>query len=301
MRIALLGGAGFIGPHVAAALSAGGHEAVQLSRRTGVDRNDAARLRAAVDRCDALIDMIAYEPISTRRVLDTLRDWRGRYVLASSADVYRNYGGLQKLEDAAPVLAPLAEDAPLRASRFPYRQQTPRAADDPKAWHDTYDKIPVEEAVRAARADAAIARLPMVYGPGDRNARFAWITRPMRAGEDIAAPAAWLDWRTSYGHVADVGAAIALIATHEGAAGETYNVGPETAPTHRDWIARFAALTAWAGTVRAAEDGPFAAALAGLDLRFPLALDTRKLRALGFREPEDETARLRALLADESR
>lgn len=300
MRVALLGGNGFIGPHVAEALRAHEHEVTQLSRQSGVDRADVARVRAAVEGCDALIDVIAYEPASTQNLLDALAGWRGRYVLISSADVYRNYGGLQKLEDAPPVVAPLTEDAPLRVSRYPYRQTTPRAADDPKAWQDSYDKILVEDAVRAARPDAAIARLPMVYGPGDRNTRFAWITRAMRAGADIEAPAAWLDWRTSYGHVSDVGAAIAFIATEPQAGGETFNAGPETSPTHRDWIERFAALTGWRGEVRAAEDGPFAAAIAGLDLRFPLALDTGKLRALGFREAADETARIRALLAGES-
>lgn len=299
MRVALLGGNGFIGPHVANALRAGGHDVVVLSRRSGIDRADAASVHAALGDADALVDLIAYAEAPAAALLEALRDWRGRYVLISSADVYRNYGALQKRETAEVTPAPLSESAPLRVSRYPYRRDPSRPSDDADAWQDAYDKIPIEDAVRRARPDAVIARLPMVYGPGDRQRRFAWIIRAIAAGK-VAAPQAWLDWRTSYGHVADVGAAIAFLTTAPGAAGETFNVGPVDSPSHAGWVARFAALMDWRGAVRAEESGPFAERLAGLDLRFPLALDTSKLRALGFRETTDLDAALRALIAEET-
>jgi NADH dehydrogenase len=56
-RIAVTGATGFVGQHVAARLSASGHEVVRLSRRTGMDlaSPDPAALRGALRGCDAVI------------------------------------------------------------------------------------------------------------------------------------------------------------------------------------------------------------------------------------------------------
>ncbi len=284
MRVAILGGSGFIGPHVAAALNTAGHETAILSRTSGADRNDPSTVTRALTNTDVLIDMIAYDVATTAPLLDALAGHVGRYVLISSADVYRNYGALHRLENA-PAIPLLDEDAPLRTRLYPYRRDPPRAADDPDAWQDAYDKIPIERTVRA-RTDIAttILRLPMVYGPKDRQQRFRWITQQMRAGADIAAPAAWLDWITTYGHVDNVAAAIAHAAAHPAAANATFNIGEEPVP-HRAWIARFAAAAGWRGAVRDDGAAPIAAMLSTLDLSIPLALDTGRITALGFRAP----------------
>jgi hypothetical protein len=42
-------------------------------------------------------------------------------------DVYRDYGGLLRKEAAHPILDAMGEEAPLRASRYPYRAAKPRA------------------------------------------------------------------------------------------------------------------------------------------------------------------------------
>lgn len=288
MRALVLGGGGFIGAHVAGSLRNMGHEAIVGARKSGdhsVDRNDPAAVARLVgrERCDVLIDMIAYEPGSTIALHKALGDTIGRYVLVSSADVYRNYGGLHRLEACEPILDLLAEDSPCRTRLYPYRTTPPRAADAPDAWMDVYDKIPIERAV--AGPSVTIIRLPMVYGPGDRNRRFAWITAPMkRGGVTIAAPAAWLSWVTTYGHVNDVAAAIALCATSSAAAGRTYNCG-ERPVSHAEWIARFAALAGWRGETVHDEAGPLAGAIRAMDLRYPLALSTDRIRReLGYAE-----------------
>ena len=56
-RIAVTGATGFVGRHVAARLSASGHEVIRLSRRTGIDlaSPDPAVLRGALRGCDAVI------------------------------------------------------------------------------------------------------------------------------------------------------------------------------------------------------------------------------------------------------
>jgi uncharacterized protein YbjT (DUF2867 family) len=56
-RLAIAGGSGFVGRHVAERLRAGGDDVVVLSRRTGLDlsRPDVAALTTALDGCDALV------------------------------------------------------------------------------------------------------------------------------------------------------------------------------------------------------------------------------------------------------
>jgi nucleoside-diphosphate-sugar epimerase len=301
MRVLILGGSGFIGSRVPAALARLGHEGLIVSRtsKRAADRRDPASVArvAEAERCDALIDMIAYEPASTIALRDALAGKIGRYVLISSADVYRAYGGLHRLEACAPDAAPAHEDSPRRARLYPYRKDPPRDLSDPEAWQDSYDKIPIEDAL--AGPATTIVRLPMVYGPGDRNRRFRWIVTPMLAKADIAAPAAWLDWLTTYGHVEDVAAAIALCATHAEAAGKIYNCG-ERAMTHRIWIERFAAALDWRGETLADENAPITKALAGLDLRFPLAVDTSRIRGeLGFTETLGPEKTLQSVIDEE--
>lgn len=284
MRIALLGGSGFIGPRVAQALRAHGHEPLTLSRGSGVDRFAPSTVVRALSGADVLIDFIARDIENTAPVLDALSGKIKRYVLISSADVYRNFGVLHRLE-SAPVIALLNEDAPLRTQLYPYSRDPPRAGDDPEAWMESYDKIPIERAVHARTdMETTILRLPMVYGPGDKQQRFRVFTSPMRKGLDIAAHRAWLDWVTTYGHVDNVAAAIALAATQPGGANATFNVG-ETPEPHRAWISRFAQATAWRGAVIEDENAPIAAMLASLDLTATLALDTSRIRALGYCDP----------------
>lgn len=57
MRVAITGGTGFVGRHVAERLRAGGDDVVILSRRTGFDlaRPDVVAMTAALQGCDALV------------------------------------------------------------------------------------------------------------------------------------------------------------------------------------------------------------------------------------------------------
>ncbi|WP_235528158.1 NAD-dependent epimerase/dehydratase family protein, partial [Plantibacter sp. Leaf171] len=54
MRIAITGGTGFVGRHLAERLQGDGHEAVIVSRRTGVDIDDTEALATAFAGCDAV-------------------------------------------------------------------------------------------------------------------------------------------------------------------------------------------------------------------------------------------------------
>ena len=294
MAVLVLGATGFIGPGVVRALEAFGVEVVAASRRGGlqgvaVDRCDTLQVRALVRdrRIDTVIDLLAYTEADTLPLLDALEGEVDRWVMASSGDVYRNYEGLHKAAAPEPLLEPLTETAPLRHGRYPYRADPPRTAASPEAWMDHYDKIPLEMALRARPGlSGTILRLPMVFGPQDRQRRFRWIVAPMSAGKArITVDPAWAAWRTTYGYVDDMAHALATAALYVAAAGQTFNIGERDAPDHSTWLRRFADTLDWRGEIESAaalSHSPIAA----LDLGYPMATDNRAFRDVcGWREP----------------
>lgn len=318
MNVMVLGASGFIGQPLVTWLAAKGHEVVAVSRSPAtapegvialaLDRGhaDAIATAAAHHRVDAVIDLLAMTVGATVPLLDALAGRVDRYVLASSGDVYRQYGALHRLETLDHPSPHLAEDAPLRSRPYPYRSSPGRQLDDPDAWMDDYDKIPIERAALTQTGlSAVVARLPMIYGPRDRQRRFAWAIRPMLAKAPvIELDARWAAWRTSYGFVNDVAAGLGLAATHPAAAGRTYNIGPAEAQDHAAWAARFAGLLGWRGEIvpipRDQVAEPVRRALDALDLDWPMVTDTSRIRAeLGYREPTDPEEALRLTVEDE--
>lgn len=316
MNALIIGGSGFIGPHVARSLRSAGTSVAVLQRSPDLgatdvvsgNRNDVGAIRHIISsrRIDTVIDLLAYAEATTVPLLDALEGTIKRYVMISSCDVYSNYEGLLRL-DRPPIIEATEEDGPLRRRRFPHKGDTPRPPTDPEAWLDTYDKIPIEEAVkRRTGMEWCILRLPVVFGPGDRQRRFGWLIRPMMdkrpavfVGRDRAA------WRRTYGYVEDVGHAIALAATHPAASRQTYNVGYEDHPTEREWIARFAEHLGWTGQlVETAGPSPGESAIrsANLDLRYPLVISTRKHSIdFGYAEPTELWSALDRTIEDEMR
>ncbi|MEO1406167.1 MAG: NAD-dependent epimerase/dehydratase family protein, partial [Pseudomonadota bacterium] len=212
MRVMVLGSGGFVGSAVARACVQLEHEPVCVSRITSDtefisvegNRNQPHDIADLLETyaCEAVVDMIGYTAATTEALLRAIAGWSGRYVLISSADVYRNYGLLHRLEEGQPDPGLLDETALLRSHLYPYKLAAPRADTDPQKWMDDYDKILVERVVQEMRPDWTICRLPMVYGPGDPQMRFAWAYAPMMAGTDrIELPGSWLDWTLTHGHV----------------------------------------------------------------------------------------------------
>ncbi|HEV8194135.1 MAG TPA: NAD-dependent epimerase/dehydratase family protein, partial [Ktedonobacterales bacterium] len=182
MRVLILGGTRFIGPYVVRRLHELGHEVTVFHRgQTSADMPPDIRQllgdRRELERFsqefaalapDVVLDMFPFVERDARAVVAVMKGIAGRVVALSSQDVYRAYGRLLRVEPGPPDPPPLSEDAPLRERLYPYRQETPRAEDDPQRWQDDYDKIPVER-VYLSEPDlpGTILRLPMVYGPRD--------------------------------------------------------------------------------------------------------------------------------------
>ena len=318
MTIAIYGGTGLIGSGVVRRLVARGISPLVLARgKSPVELPEGVRFEAIertdgqallklfqANDVDTVIDIFALGLKNSSPMLAAMGAIGGRYVLLSSVDVYRNYGGLLKRESPPVQSAPAKEDDPLRDFRFPYRQndRRPRGVDDD--MFDDYDKIVLEEAAAGeGRFATTVIRAPMVFGPGDKQHRFKWAIDAVNRGGVIELDERAAHWPNSYGYVDDVGEAIALAATSPKAAGRTYNVGQNFVRNPIEWILSFAAVMG--KSIEVQEVPPEARGLQAdradaSDLRYPLTLDTTRIRKeLGFAEIVPEREALLATIAAE--
>lgn len=314
MRILLLGGTRFIGAATTTRLAQLGHDVAVFHRGqseaelpAGIEHihGDRARLgefAAELRRFapEVLVDMLAMREADARSVIEVFRGLARRAVVISSADVYRAYGVLRGTEPGPPDPAPLTEDSPLRLNLHPYRSM----AKTPGDWSYDYDKIPVERLFMSEpRLPGTVLRLPMVYGPRDGQRRLHPYLKRMDDGRTaILLTPQNARWRAPRGYVENVGAAIALAATDDRAAGRIYNIADAEAPTEAEWVRRIAAAAGWNGEIIPVDPSGLAIPTERLpaqlrpesNLEQDLALDaTRIRRELGHRDlvgPEEAIA-----------
>jgi nucleoside-diphosphate-sugar epimerase len=290
-RILVLGGTGFIGRHVVAGLAAGGHTIAVFHRghtpsdldgsvhRFLGDRRSigdkAAELRAFRPR--VVIDMIGYTEVEARTAVDVLRGIAERTVVVSSQDVYRGFDRFRRLVPGPVEPIPYGEEAPLRERMYPYRGREPGQ----DAWIRDYDKILVERASREEGGPAVtVLRLPMVFGPRDRQHRILPYLKRMDDGR----PAILLEegqagWRWTRGFAVDVGTAIVRAAMDERASGRTYNVGEDDPLTEADWVRAIGRAAGWSGEVVSVPASLWPASrAAAVDWTQSLVADTSRIR-----------------------
>ena len=230
---------------------------------------------------EVVVDGCAYSQRDAELMVETFSGVAQRAVCLSSMDVYRAYGIFRRLEAGPPCPNPFAEEAPLRASRFPYRS----AAAGPDDFLFTYDKILVEEVVSSEpRLPATILRLPQVFGPHDSQHRLGEYVKQMDSGQDVLLDEARASWRWTRGYVEDVAFAVELAVKAGNVAGRIYNVGERFARTEREWIDEVGVAAGWTGKIKLQPslaqptDDPY-------DWRQDLAADTTRIRIeLGYDE-----------------
>ena len=262
MRILVIGASGFIGPPLVRQLRARGHELAVLHRGTHVtpqgaipirgNRNELGQARDHIARFapDVVIDLILSSERQALGLLETLRGMRTRIVVASSMDVYRASSVLHGIDSGPLQEVPLTEESELRGHAA-YPLETIRRAQKIMAWVDEgYDKVAVERALRsAAEFRTAILRLPIVFGAGDHMHRLYPLLKRMDEGRPailLAEEAA--AWCASRGYVENVAAALALAASDERAAGQTYNVSTFSV-SEQEWTRMIADAAGWRGDI----------------------------------------------------
>jgi nucleoside-diphosphate-sugar epimerase len=330
MRALLIGGTGFIGPHVARALQRLGHDVAVFHRSAAAQpgatasaptrsmeadgplaplthvAGDRRDLAASADQlhafgADVVVDLILSSGRQARELMNVFRGHAQRVVALSSCDVYRACGVLHELEDGPLEPLPLTEASALRTTRHTYPPAQIRKLQHVFGWLDEeYDKIPVEHAILGdASLPGTVLRLPMVYGPGDRLHRFLPTLERMDRGEPIVLEQKHASWRAPRGFVANVAAAIALAATSPRAAGRIYNVAERESFSELEWIRLIAAAVDWHGdlVVLPADRAPADAKMPGnLDQHW--VVDTTRIREeLGYQEPVAREASIAQTIA----
>jgi len=314
MNVLIVGVNGFIGRAIASDATAQGLNVIGVSRSEPMEGDiSATYLRG--DRCsrnfireivlsrkiDVVVDVIAMTLADTKRLIAELDGQISQYVMLSSCDVYRNYELLHRKSVGTPTAECVDEDSSLRVTRYPYRGEVPRETND--QYLSDYDKIPVEQAVQQLVSDWTILRLPMVYGPGDKQRRFRWAIGPMtQRRPSLVMPRIWADWETTYGYVENVAAAITAVLGNGAALKRVFNIAGVDQVNHFEWATRIAKVMKWNGNIEISNDPakPIARSLQGLDLTVPFKIDGGRFRAeLGFSEMVGVEACLKHTVADE--
>src|SRR5688572_14842123 len=145
MRVLVIGGTNFIGPHVVIALHRHGHEVTVYHR--GIHEPELPSAvrhvhspRAAIPVLhfpsgltdpapDVVLHMFPVGEDDTRAAVARFSGVARRMVVLSSGDVYRAYGRLLGTEPGSPEPVPINEDAALRQTFFPYRHTAAGPAD----------------------------------------------------------------------------------------------------------------------------------------------------------------------------
>lgn len=311
MRILVIGGTRFIGPYVVRRLADAGHSVTIFNRgqteadlphdvrRIHGDRRDlssfSARFKAAAP--DVVLDMIPFTEEEARALVQVFKGVARRVVAVSSADVYRAYARLLRLEAGEPDPVPLSEDAPLRESLYPYRAH----AEGPQDFKYHYDKMLVERVVMSdEELPGTILRLPAVYGPGDTQHRlFGYLKRMDDGRPFILLEEGQARWRWTRGYVEVVADAIALAVTNERAANRIYNVGERLALTEADWVRSIGLAAGWKGEVVFVPKDFLPEHLwTTADYEHHLSTDTGRIRAeLGYNERVSRREALRRTIA----
>jgi nucleoside-diphosphate-sugar epimerase len=286
VRILFIGGTRSVGIAAVRRLTALGHDLAVFHRGehegdlppivTHFRNPDAAMpVREIPDELRAfepeiVVHMIAMGEADMTAAMTAFSGVARRIIVPSSGDVYRAYGILWRKEEGPPDPSALTEEAPLRSKLYPYRTEETRLG----SLEFGYEKILVERvAASDAKLPATILRFPKIYGPGD-NESLATVYG-MRHHPD---------WRWTHGHAVNVGAAVALAATDDRAAGRIYNLGEEHTPTMGERLSRLPPNEA------------IQASALPLNFAQPLVMDSRRIRAeLGYREVLDELQAMTAI------
>ena len=176
MSILILGGTGFIGPHVVRHALARGHAVTLFNRgRTNThlfpeveklvgDRNsDLSALEGR--RWDAVLDNSGYTPHQVGLSVDLLKGATDQYLFTSTRAVYTDF-----------TAAVMDEDAPVGPADLPESEWT--------AYGPA--KVLAERAVQEGfGARTLIVRPPVIVGPGDRSDRFTYWPGRIDAGGEV--------------------------------------------------------------------------------------------------------------------
>lgn len=294
-KVLVVGGTNFIGPEVVRGLAERGADVTVLHRglhedelgevrHIHADRADVGLHLAGV-QAEVVVDMAPIHERHAREVVDAAVASAARRVVAiSSLDTYRAYDVIHGRDPRLQPI-PVHEDAETRVRRYPHRGDL--SEDDP--MYD-YEKLDVEDTVLGASAiEGVVLRLPVVFGPKDRQHRLFPIVRRIADGMPVIVMTAGLAaWRFGKAFRSNVADAIVAATLDASARNRIYNVGSFDG-TEAEWARCVGEVMGWDGEVVTVDDDAAPDHLQpGIDVRQHLVADTTRIRTeLGWSERVD--------------
>ncbi|WP_194840850.1 NAD-dependent epimerase/dehydratase family protein [Filobacillus milosensis] len=287
MKVFIIGGTNFMGPHVVNILNERGHEVLVFHRgnhnidlKNGVEellgnREELEKYREQIKAFnpDVVLDMICMFERNVEQLEKALEGIVKRLVLISSADVYRAFEVINKVTEGPIQPMPLKEDSELRTQRYPFKGKMDND------FANEYDKIPVEEkAMGSDKFDTTILRLPMVYGANDPNRRFmSYIHRMNDNRPHLVLDERLANARYSMSFSKNVAHAIVMAIENQDMAGHTLNISDNDTVPVLEWVKRIAKLMEWDGNIVVAKPGEFQDEI-GMNTDQDLVIDSSLIR-----------------------
>lgn len=305
MRVLVIGGTKFTGPHIVRSLVETGHQVMVYHR--GITNiplppnvteiiGNKIELHKNEDvftqfKPDIVLHMIAITAEDAWTFVRVFAGKAGRSVVISSLDVYRAYNRLRATEPGPLDPVPFRENAPLREKLYPYRSPADGGTEPAGQNRDMeeYDKILVERIIlNEPDLPGTVLRMPMIHGPNDYQHRlFPYVKRMDDRRDIILLNADHARWRCTRGYAENMAHAVFLAVTNDLSAGKTYNVGETVAWTEREWIEKIGQVAGWNGRIVALTNDALPEHLrSDADWMHHLVADTTGIRNdLGYREP----------------
>ncbi|MET0808965.1 MAG: NAD-dependent epimerase/dehydratase family protein [Pseudoxanthomonas sp.] len=188
LRILVLGGTGFLGPHFVEAARANGHQLTLFNRGksnptrfSGEQFKDIEQLQGdrktdlvalqGTRRWDAVLDTSAYFPADVDRSAALLAERVGQYVIISSISVYADNSTRGADESAAVATI----------------DQPELATEITGGNYGALKALSEQAAQKALPGRTTVIRPGLIVGPGDNTDRFTyWPARAARGGEILA-------------------------------------------------------------------------------------------------------------------
>ncbi len=219
LKILIMGGTGFLGPAVVAALKARGHEITLFNRgrtrpnlfpeleKLRGDRNrDLSALKGR--KWDGVIDNCGYHPSQIRKSTQALKT-SSFYLFVSTVSVYEQGSKMDT-----------HENSPLGTIENPEKA---------RVTNDTYGPLKAlceKATTKAFPKNSVIVRPGLIVGPGDPTDRFTYWPARVARGSELLAPGN-PQWGTQYIDVRDL--AMWMVHLCEKRITGTYNaVGPKS-------------------------------------------------------------------------
>lgn len=235
MRVLILGGTSFFGAEIVKLLLRAGHQVSVFTRGNKepewmdrVDHIQGDRVAAGEFRdrlsgksFDVVVDNIAYDAQDVEKALAVLGGRIGRYLLTSSAAVYRYVPG---------------RTMPLQEGDVDYAWDPPEYDPDDRGWAYAAGKLAAERALLDQDAvPYTIIRPPVVLGPADPSLRgYFYIQRLLDGQPLILTNGGVNSFRLVFSR--DLAGAYLLAMESPAAEGRTYNITQGEIVTVRDFV-----------------------------------------------------------------